>query len=586
MDILDILMARALNPDAQAETAAKAAKEAALEAKADAETASNVAQTLEDAIERATNIPVINITNQNTNTAVSSTMQVQDNSGISSIMYKNYKQEGENEDGSMTQKAIKTYVQSAIDSIPQGGGQGGGSIDLGDDNAGKIVVVGDDGQPQSGTITEKSIIQALINSGSYVVEGSYGLKINYADKTFARDQDAAHVIDFSNQPIYNKIRRCLVDDNGEIISFYGDGIYEDDPSTGYQTMVYIPKFYYLRIPLEYNGSTLKQEELFISATPQDGFKIHPAFINEDGEEVDYILFSAYESSAYSTSNNSYVLNDSDVDFNTDKLASIAGSKPLSGANKEFNLENAEKMATNRGKGWHVNSFKAISAIQMLAMIEYGSMNMQTAINPGVSELNTGSTSVNSAVITGATSSLGNASGRADTTTNIINGNEYTYTEDGQCSVSYRGIENIWGSMWSIVGGAQVRKSATNNQFYVYVCKNLNYANGVYEPINVSLPLASGWIGNFGYDENFDWAFLPIDASSGNNKLPVGDYYWAPLAGDNVRNMRIGGYWGLKDSDGLFAYAFDHYYTSHRNNSNGRLMFVPIKNQIYYSNLQE
>ena len=38
-------------------------------------------------------------------------------------------------------------------------------------------------------------------------------------------------------------------------------------------------------------------------------------------------------------------------------------------------------------------------------------------------------------------------------------------------------------MWSIVGGAQVRKSATNNQFYVYVCKNLNYANGVYEPIN-------------------------------------------------------------------------------------------------------
>lgn len=64
------------------------------------------------------------------------------------------------------------------------------------------------------------------------------------------------------------------------------------------------------------------------------------------------------------------------------------------------------------------------------------MNAQSVIGQGVSTF-TDDGSTNMAVVTGATSGLGNGSG-IDPNAGV----------DGKCSVSYRGEENLWGNIWT------------------------------------------------------------------------------------------------------------------------------------------
>jgi len=147
--------------------------------------------------------------------------------------------------------------------------------------------------------------------------------------------------------MYGGRTRCNVADDGTITAFYGDNNYTEDGSNG-QVMVYQPKFYYSRIVLETEavtgGEKIKQEILTLSYDYKPGFKIHPLFV-KDGETLDYVLLSAYESTGYDVSESSYDTEDSDViDYTVDKLSSIAGAKPISGVNKTFNLEAAEQMA--------------------------------------------------------------------------------------------------------------------------------------------------------------------------------------------------------------------------------------------------
>ena len=166
--------------------------------------------------------------------------------------------------------------------------------------------------------------------------------------------------------------RCNVGDNGYINAFYGDTNYKEDGSNG-QVMIYQPKFYYQRVPIKTDsittGNVIRKESIIISATPQAGLKIHPLFINENGEEVDYVLLPAYESCYYSVDRAQYDLNDSNaIDFTKDKLSSIAGAKPISGLNKNLTVTSAEQLAQNRGEGWHITNLACESAIQLLELV--------------------------------------------------------------------------------------------------------------------------------------------------------------------------------------------------------------------------
>jgi len=119
----------------------------------------------------------ITIADENTNAAKIRTATI-DNKG-KYILEKNYTSAGSNEDGSMTQKAIKDYVDSKITG-------GGGATQFDPEKAGNIVVIGEDGTIMPGTTSEEDIIEALIKSGSYTSVDGLGLQIDYENKSFTR----------------------------------------------------------------------------------------------------------------------------------------------------------------------------------------------------------------------------------------------------------------------------------------------------------------------------------------------------------------------------------------------------------------
>jgi len=246
----------------------------------------------------------------------------------------------------MTQRAItealsalETSLTNKINSIPS---SGGGISNLGTNAAGHIVIVGDTGDIIAGDITEEMLVKLLIKSNVYNADGTVGLIIDYANKTYERSQDATKLhagSDYNSYAMYGGRMRCNVADNGTITAFYGDSNYTEDGSNG-QVMIYQPKFYYQRTYLSDSstayGYKIEKESLILSPQKTIGFKLHPLFKNGN-EELDYVLLPAYEGSVFDVSANAYILNnETDIDFTADKLCSIAGVKPLTGAKQQIN----------------------------------------------------------------------------------------------------------------------------------------------------------------------------------------------------------------------------------------------------------
>lgn len=169
-----------------------------------------------------------------------------------------------------------------------------------------------------------------------------GVQINYSAGTNTRLAGAIGLTSgesFDKFKMFGGRKRCNVADDGTILAYYGDDDYKEDGSNG-QVMVYQPKFYYLVVPIAYEpidnevgGYHLKVANYYVSDTLRPGFKVHPAFINEDGLEVDYILIGAYEASIYDTSANTYLKQDEQVaDFDKDLLCAISNGCGCNGTN--------------------------------------------------------------------------------------------------------------------------------------------------------------------------------------------------------------------------------------------------------------
>ena len=510
-----------------------------------------------------------------------------------------YTDSGNSTSGTMTQKAITQYVESVrqelLTAINNSSG-GGGSTNLGPENAGNIVIIGPDGNIIAGDATEADIIEALIKSGIYNVEGVVGMELDYENKVYSRTQDGRTLspgADYNQYPMYGGRRRCNVNDNGAITAWYGDSNYADDGSNG-QVMVYQPKFYYQRTLINSQnsptgGKVIKKESLILSDTQLSGFKLHPLFINEDGEEVDYVLLPAYDGSVYDVSEGQYLNNDQGgIAFEVDKLSSIAGSKPASGINNMFNISNAEQLAQNRGEGWHITNMRADSANQMLFMAEYGSPNGQVSLELGICYIDA-VVNKNCSSITGSTASLGNNSGAATSTINEINGTYTTYSEVGKRAISYRGMENPWGNMWHMVGGTLLYGNKNYQGGVPYICTDYNYNTTLsdnYESIGFQLPVSESYISAFGYgNPKYDWVYMPIECSStANNILPIGDCLWTINNLDGTHIILNGGHNAFKEKDGLFCYAGDINGTQYGRSYGAKLMFIPTKNSIYTNNI--
>lgn len=405
-----------------------------------------------------------------------------------------------------------------------------------------------------------------------------GLQVDYENKQFTRLAGAAGKTagaDFDVYPMYGGRRRCNVADDGTINAYYGDENYTEDGING-QVMVYQPAFYYRVVPLKLEPNTesgigyhVRKANYYVSAVPKPGFKLHPAFYNESGAEVDYILLSAYEGTLYS---NHHFVNDisetsADMDVTADLLCSVSGVKPISGKYKEMTVANMEALAANHGNGWHLNTIKAVSANQLLLMIEYGTMNSQAAIGQGIVNLTDDGVN-NCASVTGATSSLGNATGQISETT----------SDGDKAAVTYRGVENPWGNIWDSINGVNIWGDGAMCGGQPYVADDFAFNSRThsanYKPCGFTLPNESGYIDAMGYGgEKHDWLLMP-SMVGGTSALPVGDYCNITPNLNSYRVVSSGGYWIHKSWAGNLFWGCTVGADGCGRHIGGRLLYVP------------
>lgn len=424
-----------------------------------------------------------------------------------------------------------------------------------------------------------------------------GIQVDYKNKTFKRLAGAANLTkgsDFDKFTMFGGRKRCNVADDGSIVAWYGDADYKEDGSMG-QVMVYQPKFYYLVCPVEYDpidtgiGYHLRKANYYVSEKPRAGFRLHPAFYDASGNEIDYFLTSAYEGSIYDASASAYLLNDEQV-MNTgeDKFSSIAGARPASGSSQNLTRPNIEAMAQNRGTNWHGDLIKQVSAEQMLMLIEMGMMNLQTAIAQGIVSLpwTIGSDTTSSyAAATGSTASLGNGTGRAEKTTTYEGGVAKEYTVDGKTSVCWRGKENFWGNIWKFVYGINIWGNGKMGGGQPYICSDFSFAesknSGNYEPAGFTVTNANGYISAMGYSTACDWLFIASECL-GNSSLPVGDYTYITVNLNGYRIALLGGYWYSGGSAGGFYWSLYYGVGDRRRSIGGRLVYIPTRNSATYT----
>lgn len=454
-------------------------------------------------------------------------------------------------------------------------------------NLGKVV--GADGKDGADLSNEVADIKAFIG---YTDDDIVGLCVDYENKTFTRLAVAVNLsqgADFNKFEMYGGRKRCNVLDDGTITAYYGDDGYTEDGSNG-QVMVFQPAFYYKVVPLKLEKNTdsgigyhLRKANYYVSSKPKSGFKLHPAFYDANGNEVGYILYSAYEGSMYDVSAKAYVNDNVDESItyeDGDLLCSISGKKPISGLRKGIGTKtNLELMAQNRGAGWHLETIKATSANQLLTMIELGSMNTQAGIGQGVVSI-TNTASYNCSSLTGSTSDLGNGTAQAKETINEIGGTETTYNVNGKVSISYRGVENPWGNIWKHIQGINIWSDGSMDGGQPYVANNFTFNEAThsdsdnYAPVGFTLAKASGFIKAMGYgSEEYDWLLMPSE-SGGTTVSPVGDAVFITPNLKGYRIVRLGGYCNSGSGAGSFYWACDAGGGYHTLAIGGRLIYVP------------
>lgn len=425
-----------------------------------------------------------------------------------------------------------------------------------------------------------------------------GVQVDYKNKTFTRIAGAVNLTageDFDAFSMYGGRRKCNVADDGTIVAWYGDEDYAEDGSMG-QVMVYQPKFYYLVCPVVYDpidtgiGYHLRKANYYVSEKARAGFRLHPAFYDANGNEIDYYLTGAYEGSIWDADGGdagtgAFLMNDEQVmTVSADKFCSIAGVKPASGLTQQLTRPNVETMAQNRGTNWHGDLIKLVSAEQLLMMIELATMNFQTAIANGVVSISDNS-AYNCSSITGSTASLGNGTGQATQTTNEKGGTTTNETANGKTSICWRGKENFWGNIWKFVYGVNMWGNGSMGGGQPYICNDFNFAESKnsdnYEGAGFTVTNAAGYISAMGYSTKCDWLFMASECT-GNSSLPVGDYTYITQNLNGYRIARLGGGWyGGTDAGGFYWTLADGVGARYRH-FGGRLVYVPTKDSAAYT----
>ena len=377
--------------------------------------------------------------------------------------------------------------------------------------------------------------------------------------------DTAVVNDFDNIYPWSGMRRCNVNENGDILAYEDDPNFKLDGTNG-DVMVEIPKFYYKRT------KTGTVEEWWICGTKLPGYELHPLFI-DNGKEVSKVFHSAYNASSFT-----------DETDNKVKLQSITGVQPRVRTKRA----NFRTYARNKGDIWGIEDISCVNALQLLYLVEYANTNSQSVLGCGVDSLSYSANhkaleeTTNGNTITiastyknvykigqrieiGTSQGVNNITTTPRTVTAITTDDETgqtTITFDGDpitiavgnmiwnvaplngscddlngksgwlagennysdhyADVNYRGIEGFHAKLLRFIDGVNIK------DIVVYYANSMSdYADGVYDgkyrAVGYSNAEVSGYISAFGYDEKAPWVMFPTEAKGGSTTF-VPDYY--------------------------------------------------------------
>jgi hypothetical protein len=301
---------------------------------------------------------------------------------------------------------------------------------------------------------------------------------------------------------------------------------------GTQVMVKIPKFYirtnegkkFWIIPDPTSPENTQEENKKLVKNLNDrGFRLHPAFLNDNAEEVDYFLVGAYQSN-----------------ISIDKCCSEPDVYPT--ANKSFldyRISCLNRNTTGGVGGYHMWNIYEVAAITLLAMIECASTDFQHFYGKG-----------------------------------RVNAVSLAKTSDASViSSSYRGITGLWGNAWQFVDGISTdinnrivmkgfhtdkdgniirREFVTDNVIKTKESNDTIWVDGVSRGYFTSLNTDVGQ----GY--NFNDIFLP-DFNTLTEKYEnatFSDFVYTRTAGGSKKVCCVGGNCDFATKAGLFCYNFD------------------------------
>jgi hypothetical protein len=361
---------------------------------------------------------------------------------------------------------------------------------------------------------------------------------------------------FDNHKLWGGIRRCVRNRTTGAITYGSDNAGTGltlDGSAG-DVLVEIPtaKYKYQKVGDVYYF-------WLIPYTSEDTkFTIHPSAVQRGGTVRTKIYVGAFESYGY-------------LDGSTFKLGSASGKTPVAGAvaypnlpnSGRLNLDDAERYAKNAGFSGVTNVW-TYAYLQLLMYIEYGTLDIQTALGKGIVDLatgtgfagkNTGADSIDSRLGTNGT---GTGSGT-----------------NGQTPVCWRGIENPYGNVWEFVAG--INMFLSDGSYRILKRDGTGtpaatLAEGSYETGAGTVPVAAdGYIDGIQSDELGALSFVP-SSNSGSSSTYLCDQFYYPRYNPSV--VLFGGRWASGLVAGVGCRAADSAPSGSYRTAGARFEFLP------------
>ena len=374
--------------------------------------------------------------------------------------------------------------------------------------------------PESGTVATTAYVDNGISSLSTdFYQGSYGIEWNETFDSYRRVGASCYTA------IQSLMKRCVLNADGSVNYYLDqydsnlkeDGALADLTGASGNVMVEVPLIY-IKYTYDTTGSVKHRWE--ISLEPETGFEPHWAF-NRGGSIKSKRYYPAYQG---------YV--------SSGKLISRSGVYPTTnvtlptfrGYSKANSVTSPSTGETPNGY-WSNTDFALYELITLLCVIEYGTMDIQSALGQGRTAL-TGGTWVNGSLIgvTGLSNGYGNRTAN------------YTYAGSADAAdadlsfMSYRGCENFFGNVWRMADGV-IFKGATNNKTMWYSTNPASYNNDAtgYTNSGIVTASASGYGRKLG---NTNKGFIITDVTGGNSNAGTTDYFYTSTT-DNTMAL-VGG----------------------------------------------